>query len=156
MVHFEVGARGYKIGSCFGEPMLDCTRTYLGSVEGPMRGRDGNVHRGRPSEGMPAMISHLGTAISVVSGMLMAKRLKGQMDGVVGSIHTRLDEIFLSIGATGFFLNERYQFVPSHIILGFWSKIVHCAPTRQGNCALCPHPSRNPGDGPGPSRSSAP
>ncbi len=71
--------------TAFGEPMLDCTRTYLGSVEGPMRGRDGNIHRGRPSEGMPAMISHLGTAISVVSGMLMAKRLKGQMDGVVGA-----------------------------------------------------------------------
>ena len=71
--------------TAFGEPMLDCTRTYLGSVGGPMRGRDGNIHRGRPSEGMPAMISHLGTAISVVSGMLMAKRLKGQMDGVVGA-----------------------------------------------------------------------
>jgi len=71
--------------TAFGEPMLDCTRTYLGSVEGPMRGRDGNIHRGRPSEGMPAMISHLGTAISVVSGMLLAKRLKGQMDGVVGA-----------------------------------------------------------------------
>ena len=25
-----------------------------------MRGRDGNIHRGRPTEGMPAMISHLG------------------------------------------------------------------------------------------------
>lgn len=71
--------------TAFGEEMLDCTRTYLGSVEGPMRGRDGNIHRGRPSEGMPAMISHLGTAISVVSGMLMAKRIKGEMDGVVGA-----------------------------------------------------------------------
>jgi pyruvate dehydrogenase E1 component alpha subunit/2-oxoisovalerate dehydrogenase E1 component alpha subunit len=32
----------------FGEPVLDAVRTYLGSVLGPMRGRDGNVHRGRP------------------------------------------------------------------------------------------------------------
>ena len=71
--------------TAFGEPMLDCTRTYLGSVEGPMRGRDGNIHRGRPAEGMPAMISHLGTAISMVSGMLLAKRLRGQMEGVVGA-----------------------------------------------------------------------
>ncbi|MGB1258988.1 MAG: thiamine pyrophosphate-dependent dehydrogenase E1 component subunit alpha [Akkermansiaceae bacterium] len=71
--------------TAYGEEMLDCTRTYLGSVEGPMRGRDGNIHRGRPRDGMPAMISHLGTAISVVSGMLLAKRLRGELDGVVGA-----------------------------------------------------------------------
>ncbi len=35
----------------FGESMLDAVRTYLGSVKGPMRGRDGNVHRGRPRKG---------------------------------------------------------------------------------------------------------
>lgn len=69
----------------FGEDLLDATRTYLGSVEGPMRGRDGNVHRGRPLDGMPAMISHLGTAVSMVSGMLMAHRLKGDLDGRVGA-----------------------------------------------------------------------
>ena len=34
--------------SAFGEPLLDVTRTYLGSRQGPMRGRDGNIHRGRP------------------------------------------------------------------------------------------------------------
>lgn len=71
--------------SAFGEPMLDCTRTYLGSAEGPMRGRDGNIHRGRPAEGMPAMISHLGAAVSVVTGMLLARRLKGELEGVVGA-----------------------------------------------------------------------
>ena len=32
----------------FGEPVLDTVRTHLGSALGPMRGRDGNVHRGRP------------------------------------------------------------------------------------------------------------
>jgi len=63
--------------TAFGEDMLDCTRTYLGSVEGPMRGRDGNIHRGRPAEGMPAMISHLGAAIPVVGGMLLARRIRG-------------------------------------------------------------------------------
>lgn len=61
----------------FGEPLLDPVRTYLGSVEGPMRGRDGNVHRGRPGEGLVAMISHLGSATSVINGMLMAKRYRG-------------------------------------------------------------------------------
>src|SRR6478609_1712678 len=36
----------------FGETVLDAVRTYLGSPLGPMRARDGNVHRGRPREGM--------------------------------------------------------------------------------------------------------
>ena len=36
----------------FGEPILDAVRTYLGSPLGPMRARDGNVHRGRPKEGL--------------------------------------------------------------------------------------------------------
>ncbi|WP_367874089.1 thiamine pyrophosphate-dependent dehydrogenase E1 component subunit alpha [Luteolibacter sp. Populi] len=71
--------------TAFGEPLIDCTRTYLGSVLGPMRGRDGNIHRGRPLQGMPAMISHLGAEVSVVAGMLMARRLKGEMLGVVGA-----------------------------------------------------------------------
>jgi TPP-dependent pyruvate/acetoin dehydrogenase alpha subunit len=60
----------------FGEPVADALRTYLGSAAGPMRGRDGNVHRGRPREGYLAMISHLGAMISVVNGALMAKRFK--------------------------------------------------------------------------------
>ena len=68
----------------FGEPLTDATRTYLGSVRGPMRGRDGNIHRGRPSEGIPAMISHLGAMISVVTGMLMGRRQRG-LEGQVGA-----------------------------------------------------------------------
>lgn len=68
----------------FGEPLMDSARTYLGSVEGPMRGRDGNIHRGRPLKGMPAMISHLGSMMSVVNGMLIAKRFHGRPDAVGG------------------------------------------------------------------------
>ncbi|MGK0187103.1 MAG: TPP-dependent pyruvate/acetoin dehydrogenase alpha subunit [Verrucomicrobiales bacterium] len=68
----------------FGEPLLDATRTYLGSVRGPMQGRDGNIHRGRPAEGIPAMISHLGAMISVVSGMLLGRRFRG-IEGQVGA-----------------------------------------------------------------------
>lgn len=71
--------------TAFGESMLDCTRTYLGSAQGPMRGRDGNIHRGRPDMGMPAMISHLGAQVPVVAGMLFAKRLQGTLDGRVGA-----------------------------------------------------------------------
>jgi pyruvate dehydrogenase E1 component alpha subunit/2-oxoisovalerate dehydrogenase E1 component alpha subunit len=68
----------------FGEPVLDAVRTYLGSPLGPMRGRDGNVHRGRPREGLFVMISHLGAMISVVNGALMARRFK-RLSGAVGA-----------------------------------------------------------------------
>jgi pyruvate dehydrogenase E1 component alpha subunit/2-oxoisovalerate dehydrogenase E1 component alpha subunit len=64
--------------SAFGEPLIDVARTYLGSRQGPMRGRDGNIHRGRPLDGQLAMISHLGAMISVTVGALMAKRSKGE------------------------------------------------------------------------------
>ena len=67
----------------FGESVLDAVRTFLGSSLGPMRGRDGNVHRGRPKEGYLAMISHLGAMISVVNGMLLARRFK-KISGTVG------------------------------------------------------------------------
>jgi pyruvate dehydrogenase E1 component alpha subunit/2-oxoisovalerate dehydrogenase E1 component alpha subunit len=68
----------------FGETVLDAVRTYLGSSLGPMRGRDGNVHRGRPQEGYLPMISHLGAMISVVNGMLFARKLKKNF-GTVGA-----------------------------------------------------------------------
>jgi len=69
--------------SAFGEPLADVFRTYLGSKQGPMRGRDGNIHRGRPRENQLAMISHLGAMIPVIVGKLMAKRMKGEK-GFVG------------------------------------------------------------------------
>jgi pyruvate dehydrogenase E1 component alpha subunit/2-oxoisovalerate dehydrogenase E1 component alpha subunit len=69
--------------SAFGEPLLDVARTYLGSVKGPMRGRDGNIHRGKPGEGQLAMISHLGAMVSVTVGALLAKRWQGEK-GFVG------------------------------------------------------------------------
>lgn len=68
----------------FGEPILDAVRTYLGSALGPMRGRDGNVHRGRPLQGLLPMISHLGAMISVVNGALLARRMKN-ISGTVGA-----------------------------------------------------------------------
>jgi acetoin:2,6-dichlorophenolindophenol oxidoreductase subunit alpha len=68
----------------FGESLLDILRTYLGVRTGPMRGRDGNVHRGHPREGTYPMISHLGAMIPVVGGALLARRMKG-ISGTVGA-----------------------------------------------------------------------
>jgi len=90
----------------FKESILDAARTYMGSVLGPMRGRDGNVHRGRPTAGYIPMISHLGSTISVVNGTLFAKRMKGEKDFVgaacigegatsTGSFHEALNQAAL-------------------------------------------------------------
>ncbi len=68
----------------FAETVLEAVRTCLGSPLGPMRARDGNVHRGKPREGYLPMISHLGAMISVVNGVLMAHRFKGKT-GTVGA-----------------------------------------------------------------------
>ncbi|MBV9618815.1 MAG: thiamine pyrophosphate-dependent dehydrogenase E1 component subunit alpha [Verrucomicrobia bacterium] len=83
--------------SAFGEPLVDVTRTYLGSVKGPMRGRDGNIHRGRPRDNQLAMISHLGSMIPVMVGKLLAKRMKGEK-GFVGL--TTLGEGGMQTGAS--------------------------------------------------------
>lgn len=66
----------------FGESLEDALRTYLGSSLGPMRSRDGNVHRGRIQQGLLPMISHLGAMISVVNGFLLGRRLRGVPMGV--------------------------------------------------------------------------
>jgi TPP-dependent pyruvate/acetoin dehydrogenase alpha subunit len=68
--------------SAFGEALVDVARTYLGSIKGPMRGRDGNIHRGKPGEGQLAMISHLGAMVSVTVGALLAKRWQGERNFV--------------------------------------------------------------------------
>jgi TPP-dependent pyruvate/acetoin dehydrogenase alpha subunit len=87
----------------FGEPILDAVRTYLGSPLGPMRARDGNVHRGRPREGLLPMISHLGAMISVVNGALLARRFSGDKEAIgaasigdgatsTGAVHEALNQ----------------------------------------------------------------
>ncbi len=87
----------------FGESVLDAVRTYLGSPMGPMRARDGNVHRGRPQEGLLPMISHLGAMISMVNGALIAKRFKGE-SGFIGA--TSLGDGATSTGAFHEGLNQ--------------------------------------------------
>jgi len=83
--------------SAFGEPLIDVARTYLGSKAGPMRGRDGNIHRGRPLDNQLAMISHLGAMIPVLVGKLLAKKMKGEK-GFVGL--TTIGEGGMQTGAT--------------------------------------------------------
>jgi pyruvate dehydrogenase E1 component alpha subunit/2-oxoisovalerate dehydrogenase E1 component alpha subunit len=87
----------------FGESVLDAVRTCLGSSLGPMRGRDGNVHRGNPQAGYLPMISHLGAMISVVNGVLFARRMKG-ITGIVGA--TCLGDGATSTGAFHEALNQ--------------------------------------------------
>src|ERR1051325_10220549 len=87
----------------FGESVLDAARTYLGSVLGPMRGRDGNVHRGKPREGYLPMISHLGAMIPVVNGVLLARGFKA-VTGTVGA--TCIGEGGTSTGAFHEGLNQ--------------------------------------------------
>jgi acetoin:2,6-dichlorophenolindophenol oxidoreductase subunit alpha len=66
----------------FGESLVDIFRTHFGSRTGPTRGRDGNVHRGKPRDGYHAMISHLGSLVSVVAGALVARRFKGDTSAI--------------------------------------------------------------------------
>jgi TPP-dependent pyruvate/acetoin dehydrogenase alpha subunit len=66
----------------FGEPLIDVFRVHFGSSTSLSRGRDGNVHRGNPRKGYHAMISHLGSLISVVAGSLLARRFKGDTSAI--------------------------------------------------------------------------
>jgi pyruvate dehydrogenase E1 component alpha subunit/2-oxoisovalerate dehydrogenase E1 component alpha subunit len=120
--------------TAFGESMLDCTRTYLGSAQGPMRGRDGNIHRGRPKEGIPAMISHLGSQVSVVAGMLFAKRLQGTLDGRVGA--TCIGDGASSTGAFHEGINlAAVERLPMVVVIGN-NQFAYSTPnTRQFACA---------------------
>lgn len=68
-----------QAGRCaWGDSVLDSAQSYLGSASGRMRGRDSNVHWGYPEHGNPVPISHLGAMVSVVAGMMLAKRFKGE------------------------------------------------------------------------------
>ena len=87
-----------QAGRCaWGDSVLDSARSYLGSVEGYMRGRDSNVHWGDPASGNPAPISHLGAMVSVVAGMMLAKRFKGETGRVAV---TCIGDGTTSVGAT--------------------------------------------------------
>jgi TPP-dependent pyruvate/acetoin dehydrogenase alpha subunit len=61
-----------------GTTPLDIFRQFLGRANGPMHGRDGNIHYGELRRGVYAMISHLGAMLPVVTGGVMARRRQGR------------------------------------------------------------------------------
>lgn len=113
----------------FGEPVLDVVRTYLGSPLGPMRARDGNIHRGRPREGQLAMISHLGAMLSTVNGVLFARRLRGDLGDSVGA--TCIGDGGTSTGAFHEGLNQAaVERLPVVVIIAN-NQYAYSTPTRQ-------------------------
>lgn len=116
----------------FGETVLDAVRNCLGSVLGPMKGRDGNVHRGRPRDGYLAMISHLGAMLSVVNGCLMGKRFKGLKE-VVGA--SCIGEGGTSTGAFHEAVNQAAVEKLPHVILVADNQYAYSTPnSRQFAC----------------------
>ena len=65
-------------GACheFGMPIADIFRAYLGTGDGPSRGRDG--HYGAPALGVIPPISHVGDMVPVVTGIALSFKLRGQ------------------------------------------------------------------------------
>jgi TPP-dependent pyruvate/acetoin dehydrogenase alpha subunit len=51
---------------------------YLGRVDGPSRGRDGNVHFGDLDRGQITIVSHLPAMLPVVVGCALAFRIRGE------------------------------------------------------------------------------
>ena len=51
---------------------------YMGRVDGPTRGRDGNIHFGDPRLGLHPMVSHLPAMLPVAVGMALAFRIRGE------------------------------------------------------------------------------
>lgn len=49
---------------------------YMGRLDGPMRGRDGNIHMGDPALGLHPMVSHLPAMLPVAVGMALAFRIR--------------------------------------------------------------------------------
>ena len=49
---------------------------YMGRVDGPTKGRDGNVHLGDAKLGLHAMVSHLPAMLPVAVGMALAFRIR--------------------------------------------------------------------------------
>jgi TPP-dependent pyruvate/acetoin dehydrogenase alpha subunit len=117
----------------FGESLLDFTLTYLGARSGPMRGRDGNVHRGRPKEGLLPMISHLGAMGSVVNGTLLAHRFLGKKN-TVGAVS--LGDGATSTGAFHEFVNQAAVEKLPLVIVVTNNQFAYSTPTnRQFVCA---------------------
>ncbi len=57
---------------------------YMGRVDGPARGRDGNVHMADPRLGLIAMVSHLPAMLPVAVGCALAFRIREEPRVAVG------------------------------------------------------------------------
>jgi pyruvate dehydrogenase E1 component alpha subunit len=57
---------------------------YMGRVDGPARGRDGNVHMADPRLGLIAMVSHLPAMLPVAVGCALAFRIREERRVAVG------------------------------------------------------------------------
>jgi pyruvate dehydrogenase E1 component alpha subunit len=57
---------------------------YMGRVDGPARGRDGNVHMGDARLGMISMVSHLPAMLPVAVGAALAFRIREEKRVAVG------------------------------------------------------------------------
>jgi TPP-dependent pyruvate/acetoin dehydrogenase alpha subunit len=57
---------------------------YLGRIDGPSRGRDGNVHFGDLDRGQITIVSHLPAMLPVVVGCALAFRIRGEQRVAVG------------------------------------------------------------------------
>ena len=72
-------------GACneMGMPVADILRGYLGTADGPSRGRDG--HYGDFARHVLPPISHVGDMIPVVTGIALAAKVRGARDAVRGT-----------------------------------------------------------------------
>jgi pyruvate dehydrogenase E1 component alpha subunit len=61
-----------------GITVADVFRNFLGRGTGPTRGRDGNMHFGRPEIGVFALVSMLGDLVTVTVGAALAFKRRGE------------------------------------------------------------------------------
>ncbi len=78
-----------------GIPARDVLTQYMARATAPSGGKDANLHFSVPGKGVYSPIAMLGTLVPVVSGMLLAERMKGNR--VVGM--TYLGDGGTSVGA---------------------------------------------------------
>src|SRR5437868_5057462 len=57
---------------------------YMGRIDGPTRGRDGNVHMADANLGLIAMVSHLPAMLPVATGCALAFRIREERRIAVG------------------------------------------------------------------------
>ncbi|HUL03287.1 MAG TPA: thiamine pyrophosphate-dependent dehydrogenase E1 component subunit alpha [Gemmatimonadales bacterium] len=59
-----------------GMPLADVFRTYLGTADGPSRGRD--LHAGDLTAGVLQPVSHVGDMVPVIAGIALAFKVRGE------------------------------------------------------------------------------